>query len=110
MPRTIRDFMPAELEFQMFVLDELADELLAQGADVLKLTIGVPEMVMPGVVLDRMIEKLRDPHFVRRVFPEGIPELREAIARFYTTRHHANTTAEHIIVNTGTSPIFMMQS
>ena len=48
MPKPINNFMPADLEFQMFVLDELADELIAQGADVLKLTIGVPELFMPA--------------------------------------------------------------
>ena len=65
----------------MFVLDELADELLQQGKDVLKLTIGVPELPTPQPVLDRIIEALTNPPFVRRVYPEGLPELREAIAR-----------------------------
>ena len=37
MPKTINDFTPGELEFQMFVLDELADEQLEMGKDVLKL-------------------------------------------------------------------------
>ena len=106
MPRTIRDLMPTDLEFQMFVLDELADELIEQGADVLKLTIGVPELPMPQVVLDRVVEKLRDPDFVRRVYPEGLPELREAIAASYNRRYLTNVSAEHVIVNTGTSPIF----
>ncbi len=106
MPRTIRDLMPGDLEFQMFVLDELADDLIARGADVLKLTIGVPEIFMPQVVLDQIIEKLREPDFVRRVYPEGLPELREAITRFYNRRHKANTSTENVIVNTGTSPIF----
>ena len=82
MPRTIRDLMPADLEFQMFVLDEMADDLVEQGADVLKLTIGVTELNMPGKVLDRIVDKLKDPEFVRRVYPEGLPELREAIADF----------------------------
>ena len=36
-PKTINDFTPGELEFQMFVLDELADEQLEMGKDVLKL-------------------------------------------------------------------------
>ena len=36
--------MPKDLEFQMFVLDELADDLIEQGADVVKLTIGVSEL------------------------------------------------------------------
>ena len=89
MPRTIRDFMPGDLEFQMFVLDELADDLIARGGDVVKLTIGVPEMFMPQVVLDQMIEKLREPDFIRRVYPEGLPELREAIVRFYNRRNMA---------------------
>ncbi|MFB3107367.1 MAG: pyridoxal phosphate-dependent aminotransferase [Pseudomonadales bacterium] len=106
MPRTIRDLMPADLEFQMFVLDELADDLAAQGADVLKLTIGVTELNMPGKVLDRIVDKLKDPDFVRRVYPEGLPELREAIAEFYNRRYLTDVDAAHVIVNTGSSPIF----
>ena len=106
MPRIVKDFMPSDLEFQMFVLDELADELIAKGADVVKLTIGVTDLFMPDVVLERMIEKLRDPEFVRRVYPEGLPELREAIAQFYNRRYHADTTIDNVIVNTGSSPIF----
>ena len=106
MPQVIKDLMPGELEFQMFVLDELADELIAQGADVLKLTIGVPELFMPKAALDGMIEKLRDPDFVRRVYPEGLPELRQAIVQFYNRRYLADISVDNVIVNTGTSPIF----
>ena len=106
MPRQIRDFMPDELEFQMFVLDELADELIEQGADVLKLTIGVPDLPTPKVVLDRIMEKLVDPDFVRRVYPEGLPELRQAIATHYRRRYKADVSMERVIVNTGTSPLF----
>ena len=106
MPRIIKDLMPGDLEFQMFVLDELADDLIAQGNDVLKLTIGVPELFMSQVVLDRMLEKLKEPDFVRRVYPEGLPELREAIAQFYNRRYGAETSVDNVVVNTGTSPIF----
>ena len=106
MPRVVTDLMPGDLEFQMFVLDELADGLIAQGADVLKLTIGVPELFMPQVVLDRMLEKLGDPNFVRRVYPEGLPELRDAIVQFYNRRYRADISIDNVIVNTGTSPIF----
>ena len=106
MPRTVRDFMPEDLEFQMFVLDELADELTARGADVVKLTIGVSELAIPPAVLDRMVEKLADPEFVRRVYPEGLPELREAIVDFYNGHHGVNVSVDNVIVNTGTSPIF----
>ena len=56
--------------------------------------------------MDRIIEALTNPNFVRRVYPEGLPELREAIAGYYNTRFKADTSTGHIIVNTGTSPIF----
>lgn len=106
MPRRIRDLMPADLEFQMFVLDELADDLRKDGADVIKLTIGVSELPMPERVLDRMISSLKDPDFVRRVYPEGLPELREAIANFYNKRYQTDISDSNVIVNTGSSPIF----
>ena len=106
MPRSIRDLMPVDLEFQMFVLDELADDLIKKGEDVLKLTIGVTELAMPQIVLERMVSKLKDPAFVRRVYPEGLPELRDAIAEFYNRRFQTDVSAAHVIVNTGSSPIF----
>lgn len=106
MPQVIKDLMPGDLEFQMFVLDELADGLIEKGADVLKLTIGVPELFMPQSALDGMIEKLKDLDFVRRVYPEGLPELRQAIVQFYNRRYGAYTSLDNVIVNTGTSPIF----
>ncbi len=106
MPKAINDFMPADLEFQMFVLDELADELLDEGKDVLKLTIGVPELPTPQAVLDRIVGALGDSSFVRRVYPEGLPELREAIANYYNTKYRAEISKDSLIVSTGTSPIF----
>ena len=106
MPLRVRDLMPGDHEFQMFVLDEFADELIEQGADVLKLTIGVPELPIPQPVLEQMVDCLNDRDFVRRVYPEGLPELREAIAEFYNGRHGADVSAANVIVNTGTSPIF----
>ena len=61
---------------------------------------------MPDAALDGMIEKLKDPDFVRRVYPEGLPELRQAIVRFYNRRYRADIALDNVIVNTGTSPIF----
>ena len=106
MPKPVNDFMPADLEFQMFVLDEHADKLLDEGKDILKLTIGVPELPTPQAVLDRIVGVLGDPNFVRRVYPEGLPELREAIAAYYNTKYRAEVSKDNLIVSTGTSPIF----
>jgi aspartate/methionine/tyrosine aminotransferase len=106
MPKPINDFMPADLEFQMFVLDEHADKLLDEGKDVLKLTIGVPELPTPQAVLDRIVNALGDPNFVRRVYPEGLPELRDSIADYYNNKCRSGISKDNIIVSTGTSPIF----
>src|SRR5262249_46004723 len=42
----------------------------------------------------------------RLVYPEGLPALREAIARYYHDRFATAVDAAHVIVNTGTSPLF----
>src|SRR5262249_10149410 len=39
-------------------------------------------------------------------FPQGLPELRTAIADYYNDQFHAGVDANDVIVNTGTSPIF----
>ena len=37
---------------------------------------------------------------------QSLPELREAIAEFYNRSHRTNVSAGHVLVNTGSSPIF----
>src|SRR5207248_257671 len=94
------------LEFQMFVMDELADAAAARGEDVIKLTIGITDLPAPGPVVDAIARKARDAAFTRLVYPEGLPELREAVARYYNTQFGAGVDADHVIVHTGTSPLF----
>jgi aspartate/methionine/tyrosine aminotransferase len=90
----------------MFVMDELADEAIERGQDVIKLTIGITDLPAPSRVARRIAEAAADPRAVRRVVPQGLPELRRAIAAYYNEQFHAGVDAEHVIVNTGTSPIF----
>src|SRR5258708_1571395 len=77
----VQSLPPRELEFQMFVMDELADAAEARGEDVIKLTIGVTDLPAPKRVRRKIAEKVEDLKTTRRVFPEGLPELREAISR-----------------------------
>jgi (5-formylfuran-3-yl)methyl phosphate transaminase len=95
-----------ELEFQMFVMDELADAALARGEDVIKLTIGITDLPAPARVLDAIAAKVHDRAFGRLVYPEGLPALREAIARYYSDQFGAGVDADHVIIHTGTSPLF----
>jgi len=106
MARNVLHLPPEELEFQMFVLDELADAAAARGEDVIKLTIGITDLPAPKPVIDAIARKSRDAAFTRLVYPEGLPELREAVARYYNTQFGAGVDAGHVIVNTGTSPLF----
>ena len=102
----VQSLAPQELEFQMFVMDELADAATARGEDVIKLTIGVPDLPPPERVLKALASKVRDHEFTRLVYPEGLPALREAIASYYDAQFGAAVDADHAIVHTGTSPLF----
>jgi aspartate/methionine/tyrosine aminotransferase len=106
MPLNVRSLPPGELEFQMFVMDELADAANAAGEDVIKLTIGITDLPVPERVRNVIAEAVHDPVHTRLVYPQGLPALRKAVARYYRDRFAADVDAEHVVVNTGTSPIF----
>src|SRR5205814_4924057 len=97
----VQSLPPKELEFQMFVMDELADAAAARGEDVIKLTIGISDLPAPRSVIDAIARKVRDGEFTRLVYPEGLPALREAVADYYNAQFGAGVDAGHVIVNTG---------
>src|SRR3954447_14058706 len=102
----VRSLPPEQLEFQMFVMDELADAAAARGEDVIKLTIGITDLPPPPRVVEAITRKARDLAFTRQVYPEGLPALRVAVANYYNAQFGAGVDAGHVIVNTGTSPLF----
>src|SRR5436305_13506830 len=102
MARNVLHLPPEELEFQMFVMDELADAAAARGEDVIKLTIGVTDLPAPPRVTAAIAARAHDPRLVRLVYPEGLPALRQAIARYYDEQYGAGVDADHVVVNTGT--------
>ena len=106
MVTSVKEISASELEFQMFVLDELADELLADQKDVIKLTIGITELEIPDSVRNVFSDTIFDYEKTHRVYPQGIPELRTAIADYYNSQFHVGTQAKNVIVNVGTSSIF----
>jgi LL-diaminopimelate aminotransferase len=58
----------------------------AEGVDVISFGIGDPDLPTPDYILDSMIEAARDPANHRYPESEGLPELHEAIARWYERR------------------------
>jgi len=61
-------------------------EKRAQGVDVISFAIGDPDLPTPDHILDAMTAASRDPANHRYPESEGLPELREAIARWYERR------------------------
>ncbi len=94
------------LEFQMFVLDELADALLAQGKDVIKITIGICELPVPDQVQKVFADTLYDYEKTHVVYPEGLPALRVAIAEYYNEQFNVPAKPENVFINVGTSAVF----
>jgi LL-diaminopimelate aminotransferase len=58
----------------------------AEGVDVISFGIGDPDLPTPDHLLDVLAEASRDPANHRYPESEGLPELHEAIARWYSTR------------------------
>lgn len=59
----------------------------AEGIDVISLGIGDPDLPTPEHILASLNEAAMDPANHRYPESEGLPELREAMARWYRTRH-----------------------
>ena len=99
--------LPTEsLEFQMFLLDELADQLTHQGKDVIKITIGITELKIPDAVNKAFEDAIYDHDKTHVVYPQGVPQLREAISEYYNTNFKTSVSHDNVIVNVGTSAIF----
>ncbi len=61
-------------------------EKRAQGVDVISFAIGDPDLPTPGHIVDALAAAARDPANHRYPESDGLPELREAIARWYERR------------------------
>ncbi len=68
-------------------ISELIAAKRAEGVDVISFGIGDPDLPTPDYLLDRLAEASRDPANHRYPESDGLPELRQAIARWYQTRH-----------------------
>lgn len=93
------------LEFLMFVLDELADELSDNGKDVIKLTLGKAQEPLHQDIIEAYVEAIRNPEKRNLVYPEGLPLLRKKIAEWYTSWGNP-VNKKNVLINTGTSPFF----
>lgn len=69
-------------------VDRRKRELLTQGKEVIDLGVGDPDLASPDFVIEALTEAARDPKNHRYALDSGLPELREAFARWFQERFH----------------------
>lgn len=81
-----------------------ARALEAQGRDIVHLEIGEPDFDTPAHIIEAACDALRN-GYTHYTPAEGIPQLREAIARDATNRRGVEFLPENVVVTPGGKPI-----
>src|SRR5512138_55943 len=93
--------------FHVMVLLARARQLEQEGRDVIHMEVGEPDFPPPAPIV-----AAAQPHIASgRVFYTpalGLPELREAIARFYATRYGVSVPASRVVVTSGASAALLL--
>ncbi|MBW3094331.1 aminotransferase class I/II-fold pyridoxal phosphate-dependent enzyme [Bifidobacterium sp. 64T4] len=103
MSRRAREVQP----FRAMVFGEQADRMIAEGIDVVKLSLGEPDFGAPPAVRDAMREQC-DGRALPYTAAMGLPELRAAIAGFYRERHHLDIDPKRIVITSGGSAALLL--
>ncbi len=88
--------------FHVVELLTRAQELEALGRDIIHMEVGEPDFPTPSPIIDAAVNALKAGK-TRYTPALGLPELREAISRYYSSRFNTHIPAERIIVTNGAS-------
>ena len=72
----------------------------AQGADIIDLGMGNPDLPTPKAIVDKLVEVVRDPRTHRYSSSRGIPGLRKAQANYYARRFNVKLNPDTQVVAT----------
>ena len=86
-----------------FVVLARAQQLAAEGKDIINLGIGQPDFSTPEHIVEAAIKALRDGHHGYTP-ANGIPALREAVAADLHRRHGAEVNPDNVVVVPGGKP------
>lgn len=92
--------------FLMFVLDMMANEKELNGEKVIRMTLGKSELPLHDNIVETMQKTLENFKNSTKVFPGGLPELKEKLAQYYGNKYDTNLKPENFIISVGTSAIF----
>ena len=86
-----------------FVVLARAQKLAAQGQDIINLGIGQPDFLTPEHIVEAGIKALRDGHHGYTP-ANGLPQLREAVARDLNRRHGVEVNPDNVVAVPGGKP------
>ena len=79
-------------------ISQLIAQKRAEGVDVISLGIGDPDVPTPDYLLDVLRNATKDPANHRYPESDGLPQFRQAIARWYQTRHGVSLDPDKEVV------------
>lgn len=93
--------------FHVMELLRRARELEQAGRDIIHMEVGEPDFPTPAPIVEAATRFLAsgDVHYTAAL---GLPQLREAIARFYQQRFGADVAPERIVITPGASGALML--
>lgn len=94
----------AGMQFGMFQIDEIAEAMEGRGGDIIRLTLGKTQERLHPEILAAYEDAVRDPDKRNLVYPQGLPALRDGVARWYTQMGN-EISPESVFVGTGTSQL-----
>ena len=87
-------------ESQTLAMTRLSRELIAEGKDVISLSIGEPDFDTPDFIKDAA-KKAIDENYTHYTPVPGYPELREAISKKFKRDNNLDYPVDQIVVSTG---------
>jgi aspartate/methionine/tyrosine aminotransferase len=106
MLQTKVDIQYHDERFLMFVLDQMAHDYERQGKDVIRMTLGKSELPVREEITAAMVDALRDFSKSALVYPGGLPQLKEALAKHYEERYDLRIPPNNFVISVGTSTLF----
>lgn len=79
-------------------IDRLKRQQRAKGVDLIDLGVGDPDMPTPEPIVESMVRAVRDPANHRYALDQGMPALRQQIARWFGDRYGVELDPEHEIL------------
>jgi aspartate/methionine/tyrosine aminotransferase len=103
----IADRMQGIAPFYVMELLQRAKQLEREGRDIIHMEIGEPDFSTPAAVISAAEQFLRGGE-VKYTAAAGLPELRQAIARYYETHYNVKVPSERIFVTPGASGALLL--